>query len=209
VRALQPCRPRGVRASFRRTEASTASWWTADRRGVSASPFPRAPRLGRGRTGLGPRASRRACRARWPCHVIRPGVPPLPRPRRFAGAVPKIAVHKLAVDPVYHRRSPWPLLPPSFAPLDSHSPTTSLPPLDTKQPSSSPCTPHRRQGRWHTGLQRAQRLRPAVGARQRRDRPRILPKSTRVNPQGTPGPSSGQVRPPPAVNSCRRRGQSA
>jgi hypothetical protein len=134
---------------------------------------------------------------------------PLPRPRRFVGAVPKITVHKLAVEPVYRRRSPWPLPPPSFAPLDSCRPTTSLPPLDPKQPSPSPCTPHRRQGRRHTGLQRAQRLGPAVGARRRRDRPGILPKSTCVNPLGTPGPSFGQVRPPPAVNSGRRRGQSA
>jgi hypothetical protein len=48
-----------------------------------------------------------------------------------------------------------------------------------------------------------------VGAHRRRDRPGILLKSTRVNPLGTPGTSSGQVRPPPAMNSGRRCGQSA
>jgi hypothetical protein len=110
---------------------------------------------------------------------------------------------------VRRRRPPWPLPPPSFTPLDSRHPTTSLPPLDPKQPSPSPCTPHRRQGRRHAGLQRVQRLRPAVGARRRRDQPGILLKSTRVNPLGTLGTSSGQVRPPSAVNSSRRCGQSA
>jgi hypothetical protein len=94
--------------------------------------------------------------------------------------------------------------PPTVAATAASSGNTHIrrPPAALQPPFNYPGSrcPARTPDPWHAGLQRAQPLRPVVGARRRRDRPGFPLKSTRVNPLGTPGTSSDQVRPPPALN---------
>jgi hypothetical protein len=156
-------------------EASTTSWWTADRRGVSASPFSRTLRLGRGRTGPGhapvhgrARANRRACRASWPCHAVRPWVPPY--------LVRVVSQARSAKNrEVAARRRPccaatvlqWPSSPPSSPQLEFRRQATSLPPSVPPGSTSVAGTLILRRGCRNAELRRALFLRAVVEARRR------------------------------------------
>jgi hypothetical protein len=118
----------------------------------------------------------------------RPARPVLPSARRFRNEVGQ-SRHRRAL--LRRRRASCPA-------SDQHRPALLSPSSGPPATIKVALAPHRSQGRQHAGLQRAQRLRPAVGARWRQVRPGFLLKPTWVSALGTPGTSSGQVRPSPA-----------
>jgi hypothetical protein len=161
--------------------------------------------------GQGPRAARPTASA-FGSHAAEPaGVPPFraPIPRPIAPCCRSIMPHRRSPCSPCVRASYWAQPsrarpPPTVAATAASSGNTRIrrPLLLFSPPATIPVAgaPPGRQTRRHAGLQWAQPLRPVVGARRRRDRPGFSLKSTRVNTLGTPGTSSDQVRPPPALN---------